>query len=268
MLASGKSALQIEREWQERDYSFRAPERTDPLVVARYLLPRRRPPIFWREFMFHSLLPVDGLEILEIGCGDGSTSCLLAHAGARMTSVDISERAIHLARERARLDGVENRCQFKATPIQQLTLAGRRFDCVLADAVLHHLIPDLSSILADLRQALRPGGRAIFVEPVNLSPALRKFRLHLPVKVEGSPGERPLEAPEIELIRAAFPRTEIDYFDLFGRLGRFLPGDSYERNSLPIRFIHDSLRAVDWLLLHRFRLLRSFASVLVIQCWT
>ena len=193
MAASELSDLQIEQQWQEQEYSRLAVARTDARVVARYLTPGVRKPIFRREFLFHCLLPVEGLEILELGCGDGTTTSLLALAGARMTGVDISPQAIALARERARLDGVEDQCEFLATPVQHMDLADRKFDVVLGDSVLHHLIPGLSDTLMSLRGALRTGGRAVFVEPLNLFPPLRRFRLRLPIETYGSPGERPLE---------------------------------------------------------------------------
>jgi 2-polyprenyl-3-methyl-5-hydroxy-6-metoxy-1,4-benzoquinol methylase len=261
------SHLQAEQQWQEKEYSRVAVAPTDPRVVARYLTPLRRKPIFRREFLFQCLLPVEGLEILELGCGDGAVSCLLARAGARMTCVDISHRAIALAGERARLDGVEDRCKFLATPVQQMVLEGKQFDVVLGDSVLHHLIPDLPETLAKIRNALRPGGRAIFVEPLNLFPPLRKLRLSLPIKLHGSPGERPLEKAEIDQILRAFTRVEIDYFSLSGRLTGFISGDIYEGAGAVTRSLQYSLNALDWFVLHRLRILQRFASYGVLQCW-
>ena len=267
MAASELSDLQAEQQWQEQEYSRLAVARTDARVVARYLTPSGRKPIFRREFLFHCLLPVGGLEILELGCGTGTTTSLLARAGARMTSVDISNQAIALARERARLDGVEDRCEFRVAPLQQLVLDGRRFDLVLADSVLHHLIPDLPETLASIRSALRPGGRAVFVEPLNLFPPLRKLRLALPIGVRGSPGERPLEQAEIDLICKAFSRVKIDYFSLVARLSPFVWGGAYEEGSALARSLSYSLHAIDWFVLHNLQVLQRLASYAVMQCW-
>lgn len=267
MGTSGAMDLQVEKQWQENQYSRQSPAATDPRVVARYLNPRHRAPIFRREFLFECLLPVEDLEILEIGCGDGAISCLLARAGARITGVDISEHAIKLARERAKLDGVTDRCEFVSIAVQLLRLNGRLFDLVLGDSVLHHIIPNLSETLTTLRFALRPGGRAVFVEPLNLYSPLRRLRLRFPVSVNGSPGERPLEKAEIEVIHGAFPRVAINYFSMLERLSRFLPGDSYEEAGPLRRTFLYSLCAVDWLALQKLGLLHRFASYAVIQCW-
>jgi ubiquinone/menaquinone biosynthesis C-methylase UbiE len=50
---------------------------------------------------FFDILPeVDGLEGVDIGCGEGHNTRLLAKHGARVTAVDISEVFIHHARQR------------------------------------------------------------------------------------------------------------------------------------------------------------------------
>lgn len=263
---SSEIRLSTERQWQEESYAEEHPECTSPGTVARYLSPRRRAPIFRREFLFECLLPVRGLEVLELGCGSGSTSCVLALAGARVTGVDISQQAIRLARRRAELDGVGDRCHFHCMSVQELAVQPSQFDIVVADSVLHHMIDDLPAILQSVRELLRPTGVALFAEPLSLNPRLHFLRKYVPIRAEGSPCERPLYLSELQLIRNTFKRVFVGYFELFGRFTRFLP-TPYEEARAPMRACEYLLNRLDWLLLHQWGVLRSYAGYGVIQCW-
>jgi L-malate glycosyltransferase len=259
--------LSAEKQWQEESYAKEQPRGTSPAIVARYLSPRGRAPIFRREFLFECLLPVRGLEVLELGCGSGSTSCVLSIAGARVTGVDISQHAIRLAGRRAELDGVADRCHFYCMSVQELAAQPSQFDIIVADSVLHHMIDDLPAILRSVRELLKPTGLALFVEPLSLSSGLRFLRKYIPIRTDGSPGERPLYLSELQLIRATFERVFVSYFDLFGRFTRLLPATPYEEAGAPIRAFAYLLNRLDWFLLQQWGVLRSYAGYGVIQCW-
>lgn len=58
--------------------------------------------------------PIDGLDILDIGCGPGHYSVALARMGARsVMGVDFAEGMLEIARERSRREGVEAVCRFE-----------------------------------------------------------------------------------------------------------------------------------------------------------
>ena len=46
-----------------------------------------------------------GKNVLELGCGDGENTVLLAHRGARVCGVDLSDAMVKLARRRAQVNG-------------------------------------------------------------------------------------------------------------------------------------------------------------------
>src|SRR5512133_3140181 len=46
-------------------------------------------------------------EVLELGCGFGAVTTLLARSGAHVTALDISRGSVEVARRRAELHGVE-----------------------------------------------------------------------------------------------------------------------------------------------------------------
>jgi SAM-dependent methyltransferase len=115
-----------------------------------------------------TLLRVQGLlsaeqDVLEIGCGTGTTALLLAPLTRRLLATDVSAGMIAIAREK-----------LAAQPIPQLSFAladadepafeQGAYDVALAFNVLH-LVSDLDRALALAAQALRPGGLLISKTP-------------------------------------------------------------------------------------------------------
>jgi 2-polyprenyl-3-methyl-5-hydroxy-6-metoxy-1,4-benzoquinol methylase len=221
----------------------------DPLALARYgaTRPRRR---FNLEYRFRLLGNLQGREILDAGCGDGTNSILLASLGARVSGVDISAASIDLATRKALTNGLEGSTRFICSPLETADLPSNSFDVVWGDAILHHVIPDLDSLLAHLVNWAKPGGLVLLAEPVNLSQSLRWLRLKLPIKTEATPDERPLEAKELLLIRKRLPGLQVRHFSLLSRLNRFiLVNHNYERSPWPRRALSNALAMVDYGLL-------------------
>jgi SAM-dependent methyltransferase len=106
-----------------------------------------------------SLLPdVNGLHVLDAGCGPGSYSEWLLERGARVTAVDASPKM--LAAAKARLgDGVAFHLADLAGPLPFLKPS--TFDIVLAPLVLDY-IEHWPPVLSRFREALQPGGLLIF----------------------------------------------------------------------------------------------------------
>ena len=106
--------------------------------------------------------PARGQLILDIACGAGRMSRLLAARGATVVAVDFSER--FLARARARL-GPEARIEYRQLDVtrkdQLATLGAARFDAAVATMALMDMarIEPLFEALAAL---LKPGGRFVF----------------------------------------------------------------------------------------------------------
>jgi ubiquinone/menaquinone biosynthesis C-methylase UbiE len=82
---------------------------------------------------------LSGTRILEIGCGTGCSTLALAEQGALVTSIDIDEPSMNVARLRCKLYGVNAEIHFaNATEIGTL-FAGRDFDFVIFYASLEHM---------------------------------------------------------------------------------------------------------------------------------
>ncbi|MCV6584378.1 MAG: class I SAM-dependent methyltransferase [Marinibacterium sp.] len=97
-----------------------------------------------------------GDQVLELGCGTGSTALRLAPAVARYAASDLSPRMIEIGQEKARKDEVSN-VSFLVSDIRDPQRAGASYDAVLALNLLH-LLDDPAAALARIHAMLRPGG--------------------------------------------------------------------------------------------------------------
>jgi ubiquinone/menaquinone biosynthesis C-methylase UbiE len=90
---------------------------------------------------------------LEIGCGTGSFTRLLAQHSREVVALDFSPRMIEVARERSQ--GASN-IDFREADARTWEFPVRALDCVASIATMHHL--ELESTLATMGRALRSKG--------------------------------------------------------------------------------------------------------------
>ena len=235
----------------------------DPLILKRYAAPSPRLR-FREEFRFHILKNLQGKRVLDVGCGDGQNSVILAKLGAHVTGIDISPKSIELAQKKAEINGVSGSTNFICSPLEEAGVSPHSFDVIWGDAILHHLIEDLEGVLARLSRWAKPGALMLFSEPVNLNNTLRRLRFMLPVKTDATPDERPLEPAELQAVRRSLPDLRIRFYSLFGRLTRFiLVSYNYERSPLWRRAVVNSLALLDYGLLS-LPVLRNMAGYAVL----
>jgi 2-polyprenyl-3-methyl-5-hydroxy-6-metoxy-1,4-benzoquinol methylase len=221
----------------------------DLRTVARYHEPEHT--WFNKEFRFQLLGNLRGKQVLDVGCGDGTNSVLMAKYGAQVTGVDISPGSIELCKQRAQLDGVESQTRFLCSPMETVSLPEESFDIIWGDGILHHLIPELDTVMHQLMRWAKPGALFVFSEPVSLTPWLRKLRKGVPIHTHATPDERPLEKAELSIILRHLPGLEMKWFHLLARLNRFILPDhhTYERAPLLRRLLLDTLGRMDeWVL--------------------
>jgi ubiquinone/menaquinone biosynthesis C-methylase UbiE len=108
------------------------------------------------------LLPPPPARLLDLGCGTGWTSCLLARRGYDVVGQDIAPDMIHQAGLNKQRYGVGN-VQFVTCDYENLSY-DNEFDCVVFYDSLHHAMSEELALSMAYR-ALRPGGVCVISEP-------------------------------------------------------------------------------------------------------
>jgi len=102
--------------------------------------------------------PLEGLRLLDIGCGGGLLSEPMARLGAEVVGADAAPGNIPVARIHARSQGLA--IDYRHTTAEALVEAGERFDVVLNMEVVEH-VADPPAYLSACQMLLKPGGLMI-----------------------------------------------------------------------------------------------------------
>lgn len=118
------------------------------------------------------------LEVLEFGCGTGSTA--LAHAPyvQHIRAIDFSSNMIEIAQAKAREQNVQN-VTFEQASIDELSVPDSTYDAVLGLNVLH-LLGNKEAAISKVYQMLQPGGHFI-TSTVCLGDTIAWFKLIAPI---------------------------------------------------------------------------------------
>ena len=101
---------------------------------------------------------IEGKRVLDLGCGDGMFTWILATRGARAVGIDIDRRMLRAAAARAAGAGVRSR--FVEGRVERLPFRDGAFDVVVAVTVLC-LVDDVHAAAREAVRVLRPGGRLV-----------------------------------------------------------------------------------------------------------
>jgi 2-polyprenyl-6-hydroxyphenyl methylase/3-demethylubiquinone-9 3-methyltransferase len=119
----------------------------------------------------NALDALDGLTLLDIGCGGGLLCEPLTRLGANVTGIDPAEKNIGVARLHASQSGLA--IDYRTATAEDLAAAGEQFDVVLAMEVIEH-VADVDLFLDACAKLVKPGG-LLFVATLNRT--LRSFAL-------------------------------------------------------------------------------------------
>ena len=114
---------------------------------------------------------LNGLRMLDIGCGAGILSEPLARLGAEVVGADPAEENIVAAQAHAEEAGLS--IDYRATTAEDLAAEGERFDAVLAMEVVEH-VNDVDEFVATCASTVKPGGLLI---AATLNRTLKSFAL-------------------------------------------------------------------------------------------
>jgi len=165
----------------------------------------------WPEVAeFIDALPANR-RVLDLGCGHGRHTAVLADRGHRVLSVDFSRRLLEIGRRTAARSGWGARIEWIEADAMAVPVRPRSADACVCAAVLHHLPSrdDRVAVLREIERILRPDGPAFLSAWAIDQPrfaAIARQRVSYPPEVRGDV-EIPWPMPD----GSAVPR----YYHLF-----------------------------------------------------
>jgi 2-polyprenyl-3-methyl-5-hydroxy-6-metoxy-1,4-benzoquinol methylase len=115
-------------------------------------------PLYEGPIPFARIIPFENLtgkRVLEIGCGFGSHSQLLARAGCKLSSIDITAKAVQQTRCRLELNNLN--ADVREMDAEKMDFADNEFDFVWSWGVIHHSA-HTDRIVDEVARVLKPGG--------------------------------------------------------------------------------------------------------------
>jgi SAM-dependent methyltransferase len=112
-----------------------------------------------------------GLEVLDLGCGDGTTALPAARRGAKVLGVDIARNLVEAGNRRARAEALAN-CRFQEGDATNLRdLADRSFDLIVS-IFGAMFAPTPFDVAKEMVRVTRPGGRIVMGNWIPNDPTL------------------------------------------------------------------------------------------------
>jgi 2-polyprenyl-6-hydroxyphenyl methylase/3-demethylubiquinone-9 3-methyltransferase len=146
-------------EWWDPSGKFKPLHKFNPVRIA-YIRDKVSEK-FGRDPKAHR--PLEGLRVLDIGCGGGLLSEPIARIGATVVGADASEKNIGIARTHSEQSGVI--VDYRAVTAEALAADDEKFDVVLNMEVVEH-VSDVPFFIETCATLVKPGG-LMFVATIN-----------------------------------------------------------------------------------------------------
>ena len=117
-------------------------------------------------------------EVLEFGCGTGSTAITHSPHVSQIRAIDISSKMIGIAREKADRTNIEN-VTFEQSTIEEISVPDQSLDAVLGLSILH-LLDDKEAAIAKVHRMLKPGGVFVTSTPC-IGDTMKFFKIIAPI---------------------------------------------------------------------------------------
>lgn len=207
-----------------------------------------------RRIAFEWLGDLRGKRVLELGCGPGDNTILMARRGANVIALDIAPSSLDITRRCASANRLERSVHLSRMMAESLAFRNGSFDWVVGFGFLHHV--DSSTIGDELRRVLRPDGRALFFEPLGTNPLLEFSREHLPYRGKHhSPNEHPLTYDDLRHMGKSFKHARAREFYLFSMISRVVASER----------AFGALWALDEFLIKHLRAVRRWCRYVLVE---
>jgi ubiquinone/menaquinone biosynthesis C-methylase UbiE len=171
-----------------------------------------------KQAVLSALAPLQNRKVLEIACGTGRFTVMLAEEGANIVGLDISAAMLQEAREKARAEGVDDHLEFMRGDAARLPFPDDHFDTVFAMRFFH-LADTPASFLTEMARVSKD---QVFFDTFNRFSTRSIYNWMLPM------GSRLYDDDEVERLVSGvglrLTREDHDFVLPFG-LYRQLPGD-------------------------------------------
>ncbi len=104
-------------------------------------------------------VPAQCDQALDIGCGTGGFSRLLAQRAQHVLALDLSPQMVRIAQERSKSF---NNIEYQVADVLKYELPADHFDCIVSIATLHHL--PLAEMLSRMKEALKSSGTLLVLD--------------------------------------------------------------------------------------------------------
>ena len=144
----------IADEWWDEEGKFKPLHRFNPTRIALV-----------RDYVqaHFDCQSLEGLTLIDIGCGGGLLAEPFSRLGAAVTAIDASETNINVASLHAQKAGVN--IDYRCSTAEQEAEGGQQYDVVLAMEIIEH-VADIPLFLQSCAQLVKPGG-LLFVATLN-----------------------------------------------------------------------------------------------------
>lgn len=155
---------------------------------------------------------IKGKRVLDLGCGMGEASVYFALKGAIVTAADISPEMIRVVNQLA--EKWKTHVNARVMIAEDMDLPSNDFDFVFGNGILHHL--DRKKAYNEIYRILKPGGRAVFIEPLCYNPLISIYRVM--ARTVRTKNEKPFRFRDLRYLRKLFSRVRHSEFWLATQL--------------------------------------------------
>jgi ubiquinone/menaquinone biosynthesis C-methylase UbiE len=179
---------------------------------------------FYFDRLYSILRQAPKGKVLDVACGCGLLSVILALYGHKVTAVDISKDSIDYAKKLATLYKCIDNIDFRVMDVSKLSFESESFDIVTGEDALHHIIKYPGAV-ENIYRVLKIGGKAYFKEPFAFNPFINIMRF-INVRFKNHLGEYFLGRRDLKLLNSCFDEVIITDKSVVSILSRFFAKSS------------------------------------------